>query len=158
MIVQYQYITWNPPHLTEEQELELGRQIALVGREHFVREFRKSIGKSAAQAHQARQSSPPPARDAAASSPLRRTLKALDNGLQWAGVVFIVALVVVGLVMMTGRDLEQIFARMIPVMIPAMIIVLGIWFGSVYFATRKFERWIDHLVAKYAAHVARGGT
>ena len=154
MIVQYQYITWNPPHLTDEEELELGRQIALVGREHFVREFRKSIGKSAAQAYQARQSSPTPARDDADLSPLRRTLKALDNGLQWAGVVFIVVMVVVGLVLMTGRDLEQIFARMIPV----MLIVLAIWFGSVHIATRKFERWIDHLVAKYAAHVARGGT
>ena len=42
--VQYQYVTWNPPTLTEEQEVELGRQIALVGRDHFVREFRLENG------------------------------------------------------------------------------------------------------------------
>jgi hypothetical protein len=37
------------------------------------------------------------------------------------------------------------------------VLVFGFYFVSYYFAKRKFENWIDHLVAKYAAHVARGG-
>ena len=36
MIVQYSYITWSPPKLTEEQILELGKQITLDGREQFT--------------------------------------------------------------------------------------------------------------------------
>jgi hypothetical protein len=151
--VQYHYITWNPPHLTEAEELELGRQIALVGREHFVSEFRKSIGKSAAQAYQSRQNDSTPARENASSSPLRRAVKAVYNGLQWVGLILLIVMVVTGLVLMTGRDWGQMFARIIPL----IIIVLGILLLSVYLATRKFERWVDHLVARYAAHVARKG-
>ena len=153
MIVQYQYIKWNPPHLTEAEELEFGRQIALVGREHFIREFRKSIGESAKNAHQNRHTNLATVEENVSQSPFRKIIKALDNGLQWAGVVFIFGIVIAGFVLMTGSDWSRIFARMVPL----MIVVLGIYFVSVYLAARKFERWIDHLVSKYAAHVARDG-
>ena len=68
----------SPAPEPKQEELELGRQIALVGREHFVREFRKSIGKSAgaqsaAQAYQSRQNDSTPARENAGSSPLSRS-------------------------------------------------------------------------------------
>ena len=134
MIVQYQYITWNPPHLSEAEELELGRQIALVGREHFVKEFRKSIGKSAAESYQTRYANPSPARK--------------------AFTYIILGISAVGLFLMTKKDWGNMMARLIPL----LVIVLGIYLISLYLATRKFERWIDHLVARYAAHVARGGT
>jgi phosphotransferase system glucose/maltose/N-acetylglucosamine-specific IIC component len=58
-----------------------------------------------------------------------------------------------GLTLMTERDWGHLFASLIPL----MVIVLAIYFVSFYFATRKFEKWIDRLVARYAAHVARGG-
>lgn len=153
MIVQYKYITWNPPYLTDEQELELGRQIALVGREHFVREFRKSISSSAAQANEAHLDAISRPTATGASSPLQRALKAADNGLQWAGVVFFLVVVVAGFVVMSASA----WAHMFSIMIPLLVLVLCIWFVSVHFATRKFEKWVDHLVARYAAHVARGG-
>ena len=135
MIVQYQYITWNPPHLTEAEELEFGRQIALVGREHFVREFRKSIGKTKPQQE-------------------KTGIAAWSPGARWTFIVVFGGIMLFGLTQMTERDWGHLFARMIPL----MVIVLGIYFVSVYFATRKFGKWIDHLVARYAAHVARGGT
>jgi hypothetical protein len=154
MIVYYQYIRWSPPHLTETEELELGRQIALMGREHFVREFRKSISKSAARVNEARHPVSSPPRENKDSSPVRKTLGALNDGLQWAGVVVFFVIVASGLVLMTGTD----WGRLVAAIIPLSVIVLSIYFVSLYLAMRKFERWTDHLVAGYAAHVARGGT
>ena len=131
MLVQYQYVTWSPPNLTDADELELGRQIALLGREHFVRDFRPSIGK--AKPNHQRQggigSWPPFAR--------------------WAYITVFSSLCLFGLALMDWRARRGLFA--------AIVMVLGIYFVSVYFATRKFEKWIDRLVARYAAHVARGG-
>lgn len=133
MIVQYQYVIWSPPQLTEAQELELGRQIALVGRDHFVREFRKSIGKTKVGRK-------------------KTGIAAWPSGARWAFIVVFGGLMLFGALQMTGREWGQLFARMIVL----SVFVLAIWFVSVYLAAQKFERWIDHLVAKYAAHVARG--
>ena len=134
MIVQYQYVTWSPANLTDEEELELGRQIALVGRDHFVRDFRKSIGKTKPQQQ-------------------KTGIAAWSPGARWSFIIVFGGLMLYGLTLMTERDWGRLFARLIPL----MVIVLGIYFVSVHFATRKFERWIDRLVGRYAAHVARGG-
>jgi len=159
MIVQYQYITWSPPNLSEAEEVELGRQIALVGREHFVREFRKSIGKTAASVSQARHPDFSLTPQQNNSSPVRKAFKAIDQGLQWAGVFFILGLIVVGIVILTLKgDWGNLLARVMIAAIPVIIVVVGIYLASVYLATQKFEKWIDHLVARYAAYVARGGS
>jgi hypothetical protein len=130
MMVQYSYVTWSPPSLTESQELELGRQIALVGREHFVREFRKSIGKS--------------------QQPRKGGIADWPPAARWAFIVVFGGFILFGLAQMDESAWRGLVAL--------LVMVLGIYFVSVYFATRKFERWIDRLVARYAAHVARGGT
>jgi len=122
--VRYSYVTWNPPHLTEDEELSLGRQIAAQGREHFVTEFRKSIGKPKGQ--QQRQP----------ASPLK---------IFFAIIFFVVCFAVI------------IGAGLFPVCAVLIIFVTGIYLVSVHFATRKFEKWTDRLIARYAAHVARGG-
>jgi len=44
-----------------------------------------------------------------------------------------------------------------PLLVFGIVMITGIYLVSMHFATRKFERWIDHLVAKYAAHAAKGG-
>jgi hypothetical protein len=129
MIVQYQYVTWSPPSLTDEEELEYGRQIALVGREHFVREFRKSILGS--------------------QQPKEGGISSWHPAARWAFTAAFVSLMLFGLTLMNERQWSG--------MIMLMIMALAIYFVSAYFAARKYEKWIDHLVARYAAHVARGG-
>ncbi len=124
MMVPYSYLTWSPPHLSDEEELALGRQIAIQGREHFVAEFRKSIGKPKGQPE------PPPA------TPLR---------------IFIAIIFVVGGLWFIAS------VGMFPQVAVLIVIITGIYLVSMHFATRKFEKWIDQLVAKYAAHVARIG-
>jgi len=131
MVVQYKYITWNPPNLTQAEELELGREIALVGREHFVREFRKSINRGKPQQQ-------------------KTGIAAWPTGARWTFLVVFGGLMLFGLSQMTDRDWGDMARHIIPI----MVIVFSIYFASVYFATRKFERWIDRLVARYAAHVA----
>lgn len=44
-----------------------------------------------------------------------------------------------------------------PVFVTLMLIVLGIYFVSMHLAARSFEKWVDSLIGKYAAHIARGG-
>ena len=122
--IRYSYISWEPPKLTDEEELAMGREIAAQGREHFVAEFRKSIGRRKGQ----------PERQPAAP------LKIFGAILFFVvGISFIVAV------------------GMGPFLVFGIVVITGIYLLSMHFATRKFERWIDHLVAKYAAYVAKGG-
>ena len=130
MIVQYPYITWSPPRLTPEEAIELGRQIARDGRENFEREFRKSLGKAKPQQRQTGiQKWPAPAR--------------------YALLVAVVALCLCGVASMPAREWTRLFVL--------MVMVLGIYGISAWSAYRRFCKWVDYLIANYAAHVARGG-
>jgi len=130
MIVQYSYITWSPPRLRPEEAVELGRQIAMNGREDFVREFRKSLGKAKPQQQQSGiQKWPAPAR--------------------YALLVAILALCLFGLASMPAREWARLFVL--------MVVVVGIYGISAWIAYRRFCKWVDYLIANYAAHVARSG-
>ena len=47
--VRYTYFIWTPPKLTRDQEIEFGREIAKLGKQHFVDEFRRNLGKTSTQ-------------------------------------------------------------------------------------------------------------
>jgi hypothetical protein len=102
----------------------LGRQIAAQGRESFVADFRKNIGKTKGHAQR-----PPP-------TPLK---------IFFAIIFFVVCFAVI------------ISAGLFPVCAVLIIFVTGIYLVSLHLATRKFEKWVDMLISKYAAYVARGG-
>jgi Flp pilus assembly protein TadB len=121
--VKYSYVTWDPPYLSEEEELALGRQIAAQGREQFVAEFRKRMWKRKGQP----KSQP--------ASPLKI----------FFAILFFIACI--SFIVAVGKG---------PLLVFLLVMVLGIYFVSMHFATRKFEKWVDRLVAKYAAHVAKG--
>ena len=128
MVVQYSYITWTPPRLAPEEALELGRQIAIRGRETFITEFRQSMGKCKPQ--QAKQ--------------LEKTTPA-----RYIFNICILVLVLFGLFTMPGREWGRMFV---------LILIFSAVYGiSAWFAYRRFCKWVDYLVANYAAHVARGG-
>ena len=134
MIVQYSYITWSPPNLRAEDRLELGRRIAAVGREQFAKEFRESIK----MAHL--KNRPPRIGIAAWPEEVRYIILTVFLG------GMLIFLIKVG-------EGERFLARFVPL---AVIISL-IYYGSVFFAVRRFNKWVDSLVAEYAAHAARGG-
>jgi hypothetical protein len=41
--------------------------------------------------------------------------------------------------------------------VPVCVMVMLIYYGSVFFAVRRFNRRADYLIGKYAAHAARSG-
>jgi hypothetical protein len=130
MIVQYAYISWSAPRLTQEEAIELGRQIAMNGRESFVREFRKSLSKVKPEQQQGGiQNWPAVAR--------------------YAVLIAVLALCFFGLTAMPAREWVRMFIL--------MAIVMCIYGMSAWFAYRRFCKWVDYLIANYAAHVARGG-
>ena len=130
MIVQYSYITWSPPRLAPEEALELGRQIAVYGRETFIREFRKSLGKP--------------------RQPQQATgVKKWPAPARYALIIAILGLCLFGLASMPAREWTRLFVL--------MVMVMGIYGISAWVAYRRFCSWVDYLIANYAAHVARGG-
>jgi len=116
--------------LPQEEALDLGRQIAMHGRENFVREFRKSLGKPKHQQQPSGiQKWPAPAR--------------------YAFIVAILALCLFGLVSMPAREWTRLLVL--------VVMVMAIYGISAWIAYRRFCNWVDYLIANYAAHVARGG-
>lgn len=131
MEVKFSYITWTPPKLTEEEEFEYGRQIAIQGREFWIKEFQKNVYRSVGNI--AKQ--PPP--------------QSKSSNLV-GGVVLIVCLLGICL----DPHIRERFVRLIVVL---SVFACAILFGSIYLAKRQFNHWVNGLVAKYAAHVAKGG-
>jgi hypothetical protein len=136
MLVQLTYFSWKPPKLTEQEELEFGRQIALQGREKWAKEFRKSLGKS-----------------------VTKSYESMDYTKNWNSIIrriFEVAITIMilgGLCLMTKDDWKNLGSILIPIAIIGVAVILV----SYYWTTRKFDSWVDYLVAKYAAHIAKGG-
>jgi Flp pilus assembly protein TadB len=123
MIIPFQYtlISWSPPRLTEIEELELGQQIAIEGREKWVSEFKKSAGRV---------------------KPKKSDNKPMAS------------LLAIGFLI--GCVWVIVDAGMFPQCAVLVAVVVGIYFVSLHFATRRFEKWVDRLVGKYAAYIARG--
>jgi hypothetical protein len=134
MIVQYAYISWSPPRLMEQEELELGRRIAQVGREQFEREFRESIKKAHLK-----------------NRPPRTGIAAWPEEVRY--IILIVLFGAGGIFLVRAGLAEQFMARVIPL----CVIVMLVYYGSVFFAVRRFNKWVDYLIAKYARQAATAG-
>jgi hypothetical protein len=136
MVVPITYASWKPPKLTEQEELEFGRQIALQGRKKWAKEFRKSLGKSVTKSYESMDY----------TKNWNPTVRRIFNiGMA----IFILA----GLCLMTKDDWKNLGSILIPIAIIGVAVILV----SYYWTTRKFDSWVDYLVAKYATHVAKGG-
>jgi hypothetical protein len=128
MIVRYSYISWNPPRLAPAEAIELGRQIALQGREPFIREFRKSLAKPTPQQQ-------------------RNSFKTWPAPARYALLIAVLALCLFGLVSMPAREWGRL--------VLLMAMVMGIYGVSAWLAYRRFSKWVDYLIANYAAHIAK---
>ena len=126
-VVKYSYKTWDPPKLTLEQELELGRHIAIVGRDNFVEEFNKNLYRH----------------NAAADVPQAKT----DPVRMFFVILIFVALIFLGAVYAPNAIKAKVFVL--------FLFFILIWFGSIAWAAHKFNRWVNRIVAQYAEHQAR---
>jgi hypothetical protein len=114
--------------------LELGRRIAALGREQFEREFRESIKK----AHLKNQ-------------PPRTGIRAWPEEVRYAILVVLFG----GMFLFLAK--EGLAERFMVGVVPLVVMVALVYYGSVFFAVRRFNKWVDALIAAYAGHVARGG-
>ena len=141
----YSYVSWSPPKLSEQEELELGRQIAIQGRDHWANEFRKSMSKSL--------------KEHAKTTPS----ESMDYTRNWnphIRRIFRIGLaimVITGLRLMNQKEWGNLERKLLSVVVPATIIFTVILVLSYRRATSRFENWVDYLVSKYASHVAKGG-
>ena len=127
MVVGYYLFNWKRPQLSEAEEIEFGRQIALRGREQFIRDFRRSMKRR-------------PKREKQQFTPGRILLTILMGGL-----------CLFGLVSMTASDYKELGLRLVFVGGPAGLLCSLFTYMSMRDCERRFREWMDFLVAKYAS-------
>lgn len=122
MYISYNVYLWSPPILTPEQEIEIGRQIILEGREAFLKRAPYLSEKDRQRAEAAKH-----------YTPKQKII---------LGVVF-AAIVVPAIVFF--------WLPMLLLIVPVLI-YSG---GSLLYARSRYHRWVDEMIAKYAASTAR---
>lgn len=125
MFIPYNIYSWVPPKLTPEQEIQIGKEIAQEGREKFLRRYHPYLSKK-------EQERITDAEDWTTTQRIRVIV---------IGVLFLGAIIFFA-------------APVFVIALPAIVIVLAVSLGSMYFARSRYRRWVDEMIAKYAAHVA----
>jgi len=125
MYILYNIYSWNPPKLTPEQEIYLGREIALAGREAFLRRYHPYLSKKEQAQVQMSQ-----------NMTTSQKIKALIIGaLFFAPMIF--------------------FGPAVPlVLLVAFVPIVGLSMGSLLLSRNRYRRWVDEMIGKYAKHVA----
>ena len=166
LIIRYHTLDWTPPILSQDEEIELGRQIALVGRDHFMREFRKSL-KLAKPPPPPTQPPPPPVTSPKTYPAL--ILHIITTVIAWVYLtILVLALIAFILLLIWGlfnisdftistREWRYILVKIGVTTAIVSVFVAGHYAISAWLAQRRYSRWIDSLVTRYAAHIARGG-
>jgi hypothetical protein len=121
-------MSWNPPELSPEEELRLGEHIATVGRETFVAEFNKKLYRHESSSRTA---------ESANTNP--------------KSVFFAAVALVLILFLVIAYAPEALKAQIFS----AGAVVTIVWFGSIAWASHKFDRWVNRLLAQYAEHRAK---
>ena len=127
MYVAYYLFNWKRPRLSEADEIELGRQIALHGREHFITDFRRSMRRF-------------PKKERKEWSPGKILLFILVSGVCLSG-----------LISMDMSDYKRLGLKLLFVGGPAIVICLFFTHMSMRSSEKELREWMDYLVAKYAS-------
>ena len=133
MMVRYAYFTWSPPHLSERDEIELGRRISVLGREMFIKELRENLEK---------RPGPPRPRTGIAAWP--KEIRYLILIVLFGGGFIWIA---------QQPDGGPVIARGVIL----CVIILLIYYASMAIVMWRVNRWVDSIISNYAAHVAAGG-
>jgi Flp pilus assembly protein TadB len=121
-MIRYNIYFWFPPILTPEEEIEAGRQIAIKGREWYLSQTPYLNQHETARIENAR------------TMTKEQKFRLIGIG----GVFF-------GLILFT------VGAKFLVALLVAMPI-LALIMGSLYLSRRRYHRWVDDMIAKYAAY------
>lgn len=121
MIVKFRLVWWDKPVLSDAEQIECGRKIALVGKEPFVDEFLKSAG----------------------SESYKKDIEYTAE--QKVRSLIFVLLMGIGIYLL-GKG---------KVFLVILGFVLSLYFLSTAVSVLRLNLWLNELVKKYAAHVAK---
>jgi hypothetical protein len=126
--IRYNVYFWAPPTLTPEQEIHIGGEIAREGREAFLERHHPYLSKrEQEQIVEAKNRTP------------------AQNARVW-----IVATLFFGPLLFFAWPV-------ILIGLLACIPIFGLSIGSMLLSKGRYRRWVDEMVAKYAAHAAQHG-
>jgi hypothetical protein len=125
MYIRYNIYSWTPPKLTPEQEIYLGREISLEGREAFLRRNHPYLSKNEQDQVQMSQ-----------NMTRSEKIKILVIGTLFFGpmIIFVPAIPLVALLALTP--------------------IIGLSMGSLVISRNRYRLWVDKMIAKYAKYVA----
>jgi hypothetical protein len=125
--VKYNIYLWGPPTLTPEQEIEIGREIALRGRDYF------------------RQRAP------YLSNEEQQRIEDAKHYTRGHKIkIIVVAILLFGPCIVFISRTPRIWVPFLIALVPILVLSLG----SLLHARARYHKWINEMLAKYATHVA----
>jgi hypothetical protein len=124
-LVRYRLYSWSRPKLTLEEEIAVGREIAIKGKDVFL--------------HQA------PYLSEIERQRIENAKK--QTVVQKIGMIVLAILFFGPAIIFLRAD----WIRILIVLVPVLIVSIG----SLLAAKASYRKWVDEMVAKYAAHVAK---
>jgi hypothetical protein len=123
--IRYRLYFWNPPKLTPEQELSIGREIVTLGRAAFLEQYHPYLSdKEQQQIQHSKQ-----------MTPKQKTRAIILAALFFGPIVFFV-----------GAPLLILLLVVSP--------ILALSLGTMLVARNRYRRWVDEMADKYARDVA----
>lgn len=123
MYVRYNIYLWTPPKLTAQEEIQIGRQIVLEGRDVFLQKAPYLSENEQRYIESAKHRTPT----------------------QWV-ILWVIAL---------GVAIPVLIVAWIPFLI-VLVPVLIFSGTSLLHARARYRNWVDEMIGKYAAYVAKG--
>jgi multisubunit Na+/H+ antiporter MnhG subunit len=124
-LVRYRLYSWSRPKLTLEEEVAVGHEIAIKGKDIFLRQT--------------------PYLSAVERQRIENAKK--QTVAQKIGVIALAVLFFGPAIIFLGVD----WTRFLIVLVPVLIVSIG----SLLAAKASYRKWVDEMLAKYAAHVAK---
>jgi hypothetical protein len=124
-LVRYRLYSWSRPKLTLEEEIAIGREIAIKGKDVFLRQapYLSEIERQ------------------------RIENASKQTVVQKIGIITLAALFFGPVIIFLGVT----WIRILIVLVPVLIVSIG----SLLAAKASYRKWVDEMVAKYAAQIAK---
>ncbi len=124
-LVRYRLYSWSRPKLTLEEEIAVGREIAVKGKDVFLRQAPYLSEIERQRIENAKK----------------------QTAVQKIGIIVLAVIFFGPAIIFLGAD----WIRILIVLVPVLIVSIG----SLLTAKASYRKWADEMVTKYAAHVAK---
>jgi hypothetical protein len=135
-MIKYFIYFWSPPTLAYEEEVEVGKQIVLMGREKFL------------------ELTPYLSQEGRSRNKYYRNLRNNNPGrYAWTVLIAVSFFAIAIYTIIATNHLANFLIVLLIAGVPIGLLSIG----SMMSARARYRRWVDEMVAKYAAHMAKLG-